>query len=143
MATKFKEGDLIEIVTREPNAEDVKSGIYYAHFGGLRGLVQKIYASGEAAIEVELESLPAEVATRHEEMRIQMQNKWLDGLSEEGRNRLSDAEKVFRLRYNLLVGQDDLIAPTALLKTKEEPPRRLTSADLEAREAEELAKRQK
>jgi hypothetical protein len=143
MATKFKEGDLVEIVTREPNAEDGKSGLYYAHFGGLRGHIQKVYTSGEVAIEIDLPSLPEEVSKRHEEMRLQMQNKWLDGLSEEGRNRLSDAEKQFRLRYNVLVGQDDITAPKALSKTKEETPRRLTSADLEAREAEELAKRQK
>ncbi len=136
MAIAFKEGDLVQIKTREATAEDVKSGLYYGYFGGVQGAIQKIYATGEAAIDANLDSLAEEVARRHEEMRLAMQNKWLDGLSEEAKNRLTPQERAFTLRYNILVGQDDLEVPNAIAE-----PRRLTSADLEAREAEELARR--
>lgn len=136
MATKFKEGDLVQIKTREATADDVKSGLYYGYFGGVQGSIQKIYASGEAAIEANLDSLAEDIARRHEEMRLAMQNKWLDGLSEEAKNRLTPQERAFTLRYNILVSQDDLEVPKAIAE-----PRRLTSADLAAREEEELARR--
>ena len=110
MAITFKEGDLVQIKTREVTAEDGKTSLYYAYFGGLQGKIQKMYTSGEAAIEVNPDSLPEEVARRHEEMRLAMQNKWLDGLSEEAKNRLTPQEKAFILRYNVLVSADDLTA---------------------------------
>ncbi len=136
MAITFKEGDLVQIKTREVTAEDGKTSLYYAYFGGLQGKIQKMYTSGEAAIEVNPDSLPEEVARRHEEMRLAMQNKWLDGLSEEAKNRLTPQEKAFILRYNVLVSADDLTAPTAIAE-----PRRLTSEDLAAKEEAEFAKR--
>jgi ribosomal protein L21E len=138
MADRFKEGDRVQIAEREATAEDVKSGLYYPHFGGLTGIVQKVYETGDASIEVDLTSLPEEVAHRHEEMRLTMQTKWLDGLSEEARNRLSDAERNFNLRYTLLTSVSDLCIPT-LPAAKETS--RLTSADLDAQEAAEIERR--
>ncbi len=145
MATKFHEGDRVQVATRDVTAEDTKSQLYYAHFGGLSGTIQKIYTSGEVALELDLASLAPDVAQRHEDMRVQMQNKWLDSLSEEAKTRLTDAERDFKLRYNLLVAQTDLetFDPTAKKHIEEAAPRRLTSEDLAAREAEELAKRLK
>lgn len=143
MAVKFREGDRVQIVTREVTAEDAKTQLYYAHFGGLAGTIQKVYDSGDAAIQVDLESLQPEIAVRHEEMRLQMQNKWLDSISEEAKSRLTEAERDFKLRYNLLVSLSDLETYKAKAVTDASNPPRLTSADLEAREAEELSKRLK
>lgn len=136
MAITFKEGDLVQVKRRASTAEDLKSGLYYDYFGGVQGAIQKVYANGDAAIEVNLDSIAEEVARRHEEMRLAQQNKWLDGLSEEAKNRLTPQERAFTLRYNILVSLNDLETPTALAE-----PRRVTSADLEAREEAELARR--
>jgi hypothetical protein len=57
---------------------------------------------------VDRESLPAEVRERHEAGEKAMRKKWLDGLSEEGRNRLSTREKEFGLNYAILVSLNDL-----------------------------------
>jgi ribosomal protein L21E len=161
MATTFKEGDRVQIVDREATADDIKSGLFYNHFRGLTGMVQKVYDSQEAAIEIEMESLEDPLSERHTDVQEQMKSKWLDGLSEEGRNRLTDQEKDFRLRYTVLVGVKDLIAPTkkavapkpaqAIAETaapkparavaQEETPRRATSEDLSAAEEEYLRQR--
>ncbi|MCS6776995.1 MAG: hypothetical protein RMJ43_11370 [Chloroherpetonaceae bacterium] len=132
MAHAVKEGDRVQIVVRDPNAEDAKSGLYYRHFQGLVGTVQKVYATGEVAVDVDLESLEEAIATRHREVQEQMKNRWLDGLSEEARNRLTDAEKLFRLRYVVLVHARDLTAP------RETPAPRATTADLFAAEEASL-----
>lgn len=163
MAATFKEGDRVQIADREADAEDIKSGLYYTHFRGLTGTVQKVYATGEAAIEIENESLDEPVATRHEDVQAQMKAKWLDGLSEEARNRLTEHEKDFRLRYTILVSTKDLIQPDGKPKSRPtvpseqasppqtaavsasgpDAPRRATSADYDAAEEEYLQHRQK
>ena len=44
-------------------------------------------------IHVDQESLTKEVRKRHEDVRDQMKTKWLEGLSEEGRAKLTEREK--------------------------------------------------
>ena len=76
-----------------------------------------------------------------------MRQKWLDGLSDEARNKLSSSEKKFALRYHLLVAVSDLSltdAPTptpqtALAMDDAGEPVRKSSAELEAAEARHLA----
>lgn len=163
------EGDRVRIKTREVTPDDVKSGLYYPHFAGLTGTVYKIYNKEEVTVEIETESLPREVRQRHEKIRDQMKTKWLDGLSEEGRSKLTDREKDFLLRYMVLTGLGDLekIGPRPVVETtakpavsersaadsgslfaEQDPPggeavvRRVTSADLEAAEEAELRKHQ-
>ncbi len=170
MAT-VKAGARVRILTREPTEEDAKAGTYFAYFGGLTGTVQKVYSKQEVAVEVEQESLTREVRKRHEDVRHQMKTKWLDGLSEEGKNRLTEREKDFLLRYVVLVAMSDLEKagakpkppaeapaapepsrsaaparkePAAVAQSKESPPpapQRRTIADLEAAEEAELARR--
>jgi len=53
----------------------------------------------------------------------QMKSKWMDGLSEEMRGRLTEAERDFQLRYTVLVAVGDLTAPG-----KELPPKRAVIA---------------
>jgi hypothetical protein len=101
-------GDRVRIVSREPNEEDVKSQMYFGFYGGLTGSVQKVYSKTEVAVEIETESLTREIRKRHDDVRDQMKTKWLDGLSEEGRGKLTEREKDFNLRYVVLVSMDDL-----------------------------------
>jgi hypothetical protein len=154
MAT-IKQGSRVRVVTRAATADDSKSGLYYPHFAGLTGTVQHIYEHDEVAVEIEPESLTAEVRARHASVREQMKTKWLDGLSEEGRSRLTEREKDFRLRYVILVSKKDLeLAPertageTATPATATKAPaqpdstaRRPTSDDLTRAEEEELLRR--
>jgi ribosomal protein L21E len=133
--TAFKEGDRVQIADRDATADDAKTGLFYNHFRGLTGTVQKIYGE-EAAIEIETQSLTETVASRHEDVREQMKTKWLDGLSEDAKSRLTDAEKDFQLRYTVLVAIKDLGKPS----NAPLPPRK-TSADLEAAEDAEIQKR--
>jgi glutamate/tyrosine decarboxylase-like PLP-dependent enzyme len=145
MSIAFSEGDRVEIVDREANADDVKTNLFFNHFRRLTGTVQKVYASGEAAVEIEIDSLSETVAQRHREVQEKMKADWLDKLSEEARNRLSPQERDFRLRYTVLVRASDLAKPTNAAVAKEtvaEAPRRVTAADLAAAEEAELRRRQ-
>ena len=92
-----------------------------------------------------------------------MKTRWLDGLSDEAKGRLSEQERDFRLRYTVLVNANDLTAPsekpaTAAPAAPETPrpataparkpaagesPHRPTAADYEAAEAAYLRSRQK
>ncbi len=90
-----------------------------------------------------------------------MKTKWLDGLSEEARNRLTEQEKDFTLRYSILVAPKDLLpsdkpiaraASHAAIEAPSTPsvnstdavadaPRRKTAAEIEAAEEEYLRSR--
>ena len=140
MPTQYKEGDRVQIADRTATADDAKSGLFYDYFRGLTGTIQKIYATDEAAIEIEPESLDEAVARRHGDVQEQMKSRWMDNLSEEARNRLEPAERDFRLRYSVLVTLKDLTTPA---HPRGETAARLTSAELEAKEEAELKKRQK
>jgi ribosomal protein L21E len=111
MATAFKQGDRVQIQDRSATAEDAKSGLFYEHFRGLTGTIQNLYSNDEVGVEIEISSLDESVAKRHAEVQEAMKTKWLDGLSEEARNRLTDKERDFRLRYTVLVQVKDLTAP--------------------------------
>ncbi len=117
MATKtpkpLAEGDAVRLTDREPGAADNKSGLFYPHYRSLTGAVTKLYADGTATISVDPESLPPEIRARHQAGTDAMRQKWLDGLSDEARNKLSAAEKKFSLRYNLLVGVAALVPTDA------------------------------
>jgi hypothetical protein len=151
MAKSFQEGDRVQVVDRAATSEDEKTGLFYSHFRGLTGTIQKIYASQEVAVEVETESLTENVAHRHHDVQETMKTKWLDGLSDEARNRLSERERDFRLRYTILVALKDLTIPSQ--KPKPTPPAstsvvtaapvRKTAADYEADEQAYLQSRQR
>jgi ribosomal protein L21E len=104
----FKEGDRVRIVARDQTEEDIKSQMYYTHYSNLTGTVLKVYNKAEVSIEVEGESLTKDIRKRHDDVRDQMKTKWLDGLSEEGRTKLTEREKDFMLRYVVLVSMEDL-----------------------------------
>ena len=107
---RLKEGDAVQISPRTATPQDMKSGLYYNHYASLTGTIFKIYGKGEtaqAAIDVDVESLPKEVAQRHEETRDSMLRN-ING--ERARASASDAD--FRLRYVILVAMSDLMRQT-------------------------------
>lgn len=104
----FKEGDCVQIVTREQTNGDVKGRSYYPFMGGLRGTIYRLYSDGRAAVQIDPDSLPETVLTRHVEAQERMKNRWIEGLSEEARSRLTPEEREFHLNYVLLVSLEDL-----------------------------------
>lgn len=104
----FKEGDRVQIVTREQTNGDVKGRSYYPFMGGLRGTIYRLYSDGRAAVQIDPDSLPETVLTRHVEAQERMKNRWIEGLSEEARSRLTPEEREFHLNYVLLVSLEDL-----------------------------------
>src|SRR6266511_3958438 len=105
---KVKEGDRVRVITRDETEEDAKTSVYFSYYGGLTGTVSKVYSPTEISVEVEPESLTKEIRRRHEDVRDQMKTKWLEGLSEEGRSKLTEREKDFNLRFMILAQMDDL-----------------------------------
>lgn len=104
----FKEGDRVQIVSREQTSSDLKERSYYPYMGGLRGTIYRLYSDGRAAVQVDLDSLPETVRTRHIEAQERMKTRWIESLSEEARSRLTPEEREFHLNYVLLVRVEDL-----------------------------------
>lgn len=154
---KFKEGDYVKIVTREPTAADLKNCTFYAHFCGLAGVIDRIYEE-EVCLKIDQDTLPETVRKRHLDIQDSMKRKWLNGLSGEARNRLTPEEKRFELAYTILVQLADLekankpAAPKPeaikIEKPLNEPAKPATLEDIEAaeeahlREIEEAQKEQ-
>ena len=127
------EGDPVRLADRETTAADTKSGLFYPYYRGLTGIIAKLYSDSTAAVAVDPESLPGDIRKRHQAGTDAMRQKWLDGLSEEGRNKLSAAEKKFSLRYSLLVSLSDLSLGEA------PEPARKSLSEIEAAETAHLA----
>ncbi len=105
----LKEGDRVQIVDRAPTVADARTGLYYNFYRGLRGTVFKIYGDGptaQAAVDVDLDSLPEEIACRHLETRDRMRAT-LNGDAK--RTSAPGMEHEFRLLYVVLVAVSDLI----------------------------------
>ena len=132
------EGEAVRLADRETTAADTKSGLFYPYYRGLTGTIAKLYSDSTAAVAVDPDSLPDDIRKRHQAGTDAMRQKWLDGLSEEGRSKLSAAEKKFSLRYSLLVSLSDLSPGDAA-----EPPRKSLSEieDAEAAHLAEVAKK--
>jgi hypothetical protein len=113
---KFKEGDRVQIRAREAQGKEAHEGRYAPHLANAVGTVLKVYAPQEIAVDLDLESLPDAIRQRHAEQQIRMHERWLNSLSEEARNRLTDDEKSFHLRYVALLAEDDLLPLKATAK---------------------------
>lgn len=139
----------MRIADRDATSEDAQSGLFYNYMRGMTGVIQKVYTAQEAAIEIDTDTMPENIAIRNHEVQEQMRTKWLDSLSEEGRNRLTDQEREFKLRYVALVSTKDLIPIAAEQETVKSiksdtdgiPPHRVTSTELDAAEQAELQRR--
>ena len=109
---QIKVGDAVRVVDRDPKAADAKSGLYFSHYRGLTGKVFKQYGTGdkaEIAIEVDIDSLPEEVAVRHLQARDQMREK----LPAEAKKACAPGtENEFNIRYIILVAFADITRRT-------------------------------
>lgn len=155
---KFKEGDRVQVRAREAQGKEPQEGRYAPHLANATGAVLKVYSPQEIAVELDLDSLPEPIRARHAEQQTRMHERWLNSLSEEARNRLTDDEKTFRLRYVALLAEDDLqplksgraTAPDAPSRrttrrapTAAESPARPTPEDLEQLEEQYLKARKR
>ena len=104
---KFKEGDYVKVVTRDVTHSDIKSGLFYSYFCGLTGTVERVYDE-EVCVKVDPATLPEDILKRHLEIQESIKRKWLEGLSNEARNKLTPEEKQFQLAYTILVHSKDL-----------------------------------
>lgn len=163
---EFKVGDAVQVKTREVTADDVKSSLYFSYFGGLFGKIDRIYDDGSICVDIDLDSLTRDARDRHLETQEAERKRWLDGLSGEARSRLSEDQKKLSISYKILVSKKDL-EPTKGGKQKKakadkdsaetspsaqkgparapdpdesepESPKRLSEADLAAKEEEFL-----
>ena len=105
----FKEGDRVRIVERDPGSPDPKALTYYPFYKNLTGKIIKAYEDNSIALDVDLASLPEDIRLRHEKSEFGMREKWLAGLGEEEREKLSEKAKRFHLRYTLLVSANDVV----------------------------------
>lgn len=106
----LEKGTAITIKERSITSEDSRTGLYYAYFGGLRGVVDRAYEDGSVCINVDLESLSEDARKRHLEIQEAEKKKWLAGLSDEMRNRLTSEQKQLKISYKLLVHKNDIQA---------------------------------
>ena len=88
----------VRLADRDTIAADTKSGLFYPYYRGLTGTVAKLYSDNTAAVAVDPDSLPEDIRKRHQAGTDAMRQKWLDGLSDEGRNKLSAALQPFGQR---------------------------------------------
>jgi hypothetical protein len=101
--TAFKSGQRVRIIDAEPGNADPKALVYYNFYRNLIGSVMKVYDDGTMALSIDRRSLQPEIRERHEQTERVLRDKWLNGLSEEERNKLTQKEQRFSLNYMLLV----------------------------------------
>lgn len=116
-AAKLETGAHVRLADRPATAADAKNRIFYEHYRNLTGTVRRVYGE-EAWVEIDRDALPAHILQRHAQSENAMKKRWLDGLSDEARNRLTPEEKRFFLRYSVLVATNDL---TVLRAAPEKP----------------------
>jgi ribosomal protein S17 len=107
--TEFKIGDRVRVIEREPGTPDPKSLTYYPFYQNLVGSVIKCYDDNTVTVEIDRKKLPNDILERHELCEVGMKEKWLDSMSEDDREKMSEKHKRFKLRYTLLLPTKDLI----------------------------------
>jgi len=105
----LREGDRVQIVSRDVTEDDKKTQRYYLHMAGLKGSVQNIYGETEIAVQIELETLSKITREVHKEATQRMRNKLNDALSEVQRKELTKEELEFDTHFMLLVHSQDLV----------------------------------
>ncbi|GMV35697.1 MAG: hypothetical protein AMXMBFR61_02050 [Fimbriimonadales bacterium] len=151
---KVQPGDRVRIKERPATEQDVASMTYFPHYAGLEGEVTRVYDSGEAAVTIDPDCLQPAAAEMHRKVQQRVADKFLTGLSEEGRKRLTPEEKEIHLNYVVLVNSADL-EPAKTAKAAAKPkvraheaepdtaPKRPSAKDLNKAEEEYLATRKK
>lgn len=109
-AAKYKpqEGDRVKVAERAVTADDRKANRYFSHMAGLTGTVQNVYENDEIAVRMDNATLTKATADVHSRAEKRMREKFLQGLSEEGKKQLTSEELNFEVHYVLLVQAGDL-----------------------------------
>ena len=105
---KIKEGDRVEVVTRDLTSQDAKVHAFFGHLFGLKGTVQSVYGPEEVAIKVDLESLTPEARAVHSEATRRMRAKFIENTGEEARKPFTKEELDFTPNFVILVKETDL-----------------------------------
>jgi hypothetical protein len=108
MATKWKPGDRVQVVDREPTRDDRRTNSYFRHFSGLTGTITSVYNVDEVAVKIDPEAFSDVLASAHKAAVTRMRAKFLDSLGEEQKRKLSKDERRFDANYVLLLQSDDL-----------------------------------
>ena len=152
----YKNGQRVRIIDAAAGSPDPKALVYYEFYRNLSGTFVKAYGDGTLALSVDRKSLPPDIRERHEESERVLRDRWLNGLSEEDRNKLTQKEQRFSLKYMLLVSNKHVVpesSDAAPAKAKTQPaaaaeslvaetPSRPSLAELEAREEQYLKSKQ-
>ena len=104
----LKAGDRVILCTREVSQDDIKTGLYYAYFGGLIGSVDRIYDDNTVCVDIDLDSLRKDMKERHLAVQEAERKRWLDSISDEMRNRLNHNQKQLKMSYKILVSAIDI-----------------------------------
>jgi hypothetical protein len=105
---KWKEGDVVRVVTREVTDEDRKANRYFKHMAGLRGTVTNVYTDKRYAVNIDLNSVGPVVADVHKVATQRMRDRFANAASEEQKKALTKEELEFTPNYVLLVEENDL-----------------------------------
>lgn len=105
---KVKEGDRVQVVTRELTEQDKKVYGFFEHMCGMKGTVENIYDSNDVAVKVDLDCLPKIPAEVHKLATTTMRNRFINDASEEARKSLTKEELEFFPHYMILVRTDDI-----------------------------------
>ena len=71
-----EEGNYVEVVDRTATPADAKAGLFYNHFRGLAGIVDRVYADGAVCVVVDHATL-----TRDMLVRLKRAERVITGLS--------------------------------------------------------------
>ena len=107
---QWKEGDQVRVISREVTEEDRKKNRYFEHMAGVSGTIQNVYSDSEVAVRVDPLSMSKITKDVHTMATQRMKDKFLDGLPQEQKRNLTEAELDFKAQYVLLVQATDLEA---------------------------------
>jgi hypothetical protein len=136
--TPVKVGDRVRVVDREPTPADVKSGLYYGYFRDLVGVIERVYDDNTVCVDVDIETLPEDVLLRHKDIQTAARDKWIAGLSQEQRNRLSEQDKQFKMSYKVVVAAAD-VEPGPKASAKSGNKTRASNTAVKAEKSNEAA----
>ena len=108
MATKWKEGDRVRVVTRPVTDDDRKKNRYFPHMAGMLGTVQNVYDGGVIAVRIDETTLSAVTRDVHKRSTERMREKFIGDASEEAKKAMTKEELEFGAHFMQLLEAGDL-----------------------------------
>lgn len=104
----WKEGDTVRVISRQVTDEDRKKNRYFEHMAGLSGIIENVYSDAEVAVRVNPDSMSKITREVHVTATQRMKDRFLEGLPQEQKRNLTEAELDFKAQYVVLVQSTDL-----------------------------------